>query len=561
MRVAGVKISHFRGIENCEFVLDEADSVVCLIGKGDSTKSTILNAIRWALAPSWSLSVEDQDFFQCDVGKPIVIEVAVRGLPDELISISKFGLFLTDKPGFEGATDPVGSGRQPCITIRLTVADDLDPVWEVYKDDRAKRIGAGDRSLLGVSAIFSTSDSSFTWARGSGLRRLLADEKEISAVAVNALRRLNGMEGSALINQSLLCLEDDLKELGVLLEADNLSARALVHRSKLGIPLALFDGMTPVELKGAGTRKLVDAAVGMGVTEIGAVLVIDEIETGLEPHRLRGLLRGLRKKAESEGGQVIITTHSPVAITELDEFEIAAVHSTDGVTSVRKMATRACGDELVRRKLKACAEAFLAKSVIVCEGKTELGIVRALEEAGRAHLSLRGVAPVDANGGAEMFKLARLMNSCGYRTCVFMDSDESKYDGDKKALRSEGIQVFDWDEGMSTELQVFNDVPDETVRDLISLAVEEWDAGRVRNSLDRNGLSYDDAVNPKRDLTPEERRRIGAAAQASGGGKPWFKRIDLGEKLGKIVLGVLKSIPGSRTETTLDGLVQWVEEE
>ena len=100
------------------------------------------------------------------------------------------------------------------------------------------------------------------------------------------------------------------------------------------------------------------------------------------------------------------------------------VHSTDGVTSVRKMATRACGDELVRRKLKACAEAFLAKSVIVCEGKTELGVVRALEEAGRVHLSLRGVAPVDANGGAEMLKLARLMNSCGYRACVSTDSDE-----------------------------------------------------------------------------------------------------------------------------------------
>lgn len=204
MRIAGVKISHFRGIENCEFVLDEADSLVCLIGKGDSTKSAILNAIRWAFAPSRSLGVEDQDFYQCDIGKPIVIEVAVRGLPDELISTSKFGLFLTDKPGFEGAADPVGNGRQPCIAIRLTVADDLDPVWEVYKDDRAKRIGAGDRSLLGASTVFGASDSSFTWARGSGLRRLLADEREISAVAANALRRLNGMEGSALMRGSLL---------------------------------------------------------------------------------------------------------------------------------------------------------------------------------------------------------------------------------------------------------------------------------------------------------------------------------------------------------------------
>ena len=90
-----------------------------------------------------------------------------------------------------------------------TVADDLDPMWEVYKDDRAKRIGAGDRSLLGVSAIFGASDSSFTWARGSGLRRLLADEKEISAVAVNAPRHLNSMEGSALVSRGRRCVRRD----------------------------------------------------------------------------------------------------------------------------------------------------------------------------------------------------------------------------------------------------------------------------------------------------------------------------------------------------------------
>lgn len=87
---------------------------------------------------------------------------------------------------------------------------------------------------------------------------------------------------------------------------------------------------------------------GMAMTEVGAVLVIDEIETGLEPHRLSGLLRGLRKKAWSEGGQVIITTHSPVAITELSEFEAAAVHSTDGVMSVRKMATRTAASRCSR---------------------------------------------------------------------------------------------------------------------------------------------------------------------------------------------------------------------
>lgn len=45
--------------------------------------------------------------------------------------------------------------RQPCITIRPTVADDLDPVWEVYKDDRAKRIGAGGIGPCSGRARFS----------------------------------------------------------------------------------------------------------------------------------------------------------------------------------------------------------------------------------------------------------------------------------------------------------------------------------------------------------------------------------------------------------------------
>ena len=40
MRVASVKISHFRGIESCEFVLGENDSLICLIGQGDSTPVT-----------------------------------------------------------------------------------------------------------------------------------------------------------------------------------------------------------------------------------------------------------------------------------------------------------------------------------------------------------------------------------------------------------------------------------------------------------------------------------------------------------------------------------------
>lgn len=557
MRIAGVKITHFRGISSCEFTLDQDDSLICLIGKGDSTKTTILTAIQWAIDSSRSLSIEDQDFYQCDTSTPITIEVGVRFLPVELIEVAKFGMFLTDGPAFAGSYDPV-DGKQPCLTVRLSISDDLDPIWEVYKGKRSKRVGAGDRALLGMSRPFSTTGPMFTWSRGSDLRRLAVSGKEIDAAVIDAVRCLNDSEGQLAFDDSLVSLCDGLRELGVLLEDGKLSSHMLVHRTRLGVPVALFDGNVPIELKGSGTRKLIGAAIGMAVTELGAILVIDEVETGLEPHRLRGLLRTLRDNADREKGQVILTTHSPVAITELNEFEVAAVHSFGGTTTVEKMATRPEGDELVRKKLKSCAEAFLARSVIVCEGKTELGIVRALDEAWPMFLSQKGTAPVDANGGSEMFKLARLLNGCGYHTCIFMDSDEGKYDSEKSAVREEGIQVFDWECGMSTELQLFNDLPDKTVRELISLAVEEWGDERVKGGLSRNGVSFEDVMSTSRCLTPEERRGIGMAAQGSNG-KPWFKRIDLGERLGKVAAGVMDDIAETRTGRTFYDLVQWVE--
>jgi hypothetical protein len=47
----------------------------------------------------------------------------------------------------------------------------------------------------------------------------------------------------------------------------------------------------------------------------------------------------------------------------------------------------------------------------------------------------------------------------------------------------------------------------------------------------------------------------GAIAEAAK--KGWFKRIDLGEALGRIVVDALPSIPQTDLATTLDSLAEW----
>lgn len=56
MQIYHIAIQHFRGIEHCQATLE--NRVVCLIGPGDSTESTILDAIEYVLCPRGSPRIQ-----------------------------------------------------------------------------------------------------------------------------------------------------------------------------------------------------------------------------------------------------------------------------------------------------------------------------------------------------------------------------------------------------------------------------------------------------------------------------------------------------------------------
>ena len=60
MKIRRLGISRFRGIR--QLVWEPRGPFVCLLGPGDSTKTTILDAIELVLAPRWSVQFDDSDF-------------------------------------------------------------------------------------------------------------------------------------------------------------------------------------------------------------------------------------------------------------------------------------------------------------------------------------------------------------------------------------------------------------------------------------------------------------------------------------------------------------------
>ena len=74
MDIKSVKITHFRGIRQLDWQV--AGKFVCLIGPGDSTKTTILEAVELALTPRRNVSFDDADFYNANTESPIVIEIS-----------------------------------------------------------------------------------------------------------------------------------------------------------------------------------------------------------------------------------------------------------------------------------------------------------------------------------------------------------------------------------------------------------------------------------------------------------------------------------------------------
>jgi hypothetical protein len=162
------------------------NALFCLIGRGDSTKSTILEALRRAFCPQWNLAFDDADFYQCTPENEIRVEVIIGDLPEEFRDLATYGHWLC---GWNAETlcsqSKPGEGMEDALRIRLSVGRDLEPSWLVIRnhDDEGVPFKVTDRARVAVSLIGTVTDRHLTWSRGSLLSYLTGDETISSSLA------------------------------------------------------------------------------------------------------------------------------------------------------------------------------------------------------------------------------------------------------------------------------------------------------------------------------------------------------------------------------------------
>jgi putative ATP-dependent endonuclease of the OLD family len=547
-RIRKVEIRNFRSIASLDWC--PGAGLNCLIGPGDSGKSTLLDAIDFALGARRTLSVSDTDFHGMDVGRAISITVTLGDLSESLLNLDGYGDYLR---GFDAATsaieDEPGATLESVLTLQLTIGPDLEPVWRMFsertRDAEPRPLPWRERVALHPARLGNYGSSHLTWTRNSLLNRLSEERADVGVELLAAARDARngfGDRAGAQLQQTLAIVTATAKGLGVpvgtavkaLLDAHAVSFTdgAISLHSEQGIPLKSL---------GTGSVRLLIAGLQRQAADTASVALVDELEYGLEPHRIIRLLDSLGAKDERPPLQVFLTTHSPVVLRELSGDQLYVLRNDGASHSVRQVGT---GDD-VQGTIRRDPEAFLARTVLVGEGASEVGLVRGLDEfyTGQGHASLqaRGVSYVDTGGGDpdRVFRRGLAMLALGYRVATVADNDKPADAALVERFVRAGGFVLQWREGRALEDELFRSLPDQAVTDLIDRALEDTDDGVVANHIatKSEGRFTLDAIRAAAaaGYSPAAREVLGIAARTRKGG--WFKSITKMSAIARDIVG------------------------
>jgi putative ATP-dependent endonuclease of OLD family len=563
MKIRHLEVRNYKGIKLLSWNLPEV-SIIALIGKGDSSKTTILEAIRSVFYPHWSLQINDTDFHNANIDEPVIIRATVGDLPDEFLNMGKYGLHLRgwsqeeqrlqDEPQQQ---DGALVDDEPVLTVELRIDSDLEPHWNVVteRNPDGTTFSLSDRKRFNATFIGAYNDKLLSWDANSPLSKLTDD--------INLQSSLVKVSRSA--KASFDANRDELKPLDeVAITVHNLAKKLgvkseYVFRSHLDVNavnvknggISLHDGEVPLRQLGLGSRRMLVCGIQTENLENRHITLIDEIEHGLEPHRISRLLKHIKEDIK---GSYFFTTHSPIVLRELDFSELNVIHNDNGKLTIRNAAENSAAEFNIQGTLRLHADSFLCPKVIICEGATEVGFIRGFDDyyvsQGYESLSYFGASYLNASGGSKVRGRAEAMHALGYQVAVFVDSDAPAQFGTKDCteLEKNGVKVIMWEGDVAIEERLFMDLPWTLIIEFLTYAIEELIVQVVQNVNSK----YNGNISPKIDDwddTPEHRKAIGSAAKSSG----WFKNITLGEVLGQKVAAcfIKKELVGTDTHIKL----------
>lgn len=477
-----LSILRFRGIEKLTWFPEKGMNL--LLGGGDVGKSTILDAIALLLNPTNAATLSDADYWQRRHEEGFEI-AATMSLPLTCGIVEQRKASWPWEWGEDGAKlpDPEANDGQPVdpvFCVRVCGTPDFELQHEICQPDESfDHFPVSVRRNIGVVRLSGDdrNDRDLRLIQGSALDRLLSDRTLRSRLADKLGETDIHGELKDGPKAALADLDDRFQErtlpgklsLG-LVGGPGFSLNALI-----GLTAAKNDAMLPLSSWGAGTRRLAALEIAAAHHADNPIMVVDEIERGLESYRQRILIEEL----VDSPSQVFVTTHSAPAVHAAAKATLWYVDA--GGTVGRLPAT-------VAAQQKRDPETFLARVAVIAEGATEVGFVtrllnRSLGEDMRRH----GIWVSDGGSNSEALTVLKGLAKSGLTVAGFADSEgthEAAWQNTKAKL---GDLLMRWQQGC-LETNLIPHVQEHQLEAFI--AERDGDTGeRLRTMADRLGLA------------------------------------------------------------------------
>lgn len=547
-RIRKIEIENFRGIKSLSWM--PKPGINCLIGPGDSGKSTVLDAIDWCVGARRSLPVTDADFHKLLVEEPIEIRATIGELEDGLKNFDSYGPYLLGMDDEGAIENEPGEGLETVLTVQLIIESDLEPRWSLLSD-RAEAQGLtrglswNDRANIAPNRIGAYATHHLGWQKGSILNALNDEKADASAALAQAGRQARESFGDTAgeqLEETLKVVTEAAADLGIDL-GDGARAMLDAHSGSFsGSTISLHDDEgVPLRKLGLGSSRLLVAGLQNHVAQAASIALVDEVEIGLEPHRITKFLMALGSKDQKAKIQVFMTTHSPVVLRELASTQLWVIRSGE------EHNIRPAGEtDAVQGTLRSAPEAFLGAQVLICEGATEVGLIRGLDhyrsDSKKPTFAAAGGVLVDAGGVSKIYRNALPFIRLGYTAAVLRDDDrQPAADSEEKFVVKGGV-VCKWTDGWAFEDEMFDCLSEDAVCDLWDFAQEAHGEETTKAQLESACEHAVDEDEWFEDLTDEKRSYLAKAAKS---GK-WFKRISLMETAAHEIVG--PDLPNAKEE-------------
>jgi putative ATP-dependent endonuclease of the OLD family len=535
MQIRQLTIRRYRGIE--DFTWKPRPGVNCLIGPGDTFKSTVLATISLLLAPYPLGPCSEFDFHRRRLADGFEIEAYIGSLDLAALGTDQRLPHLFGWENNRPVPLPEG-GAEPVLRCRVRGTPDLELVYELPLEgtEQAPPFSSALRRKLMLARLAGEERASRDLRLGTGslLDRHLKTADMRGAVHAAIAEATADMTIPQASQDALAAITRTFGSAG--LPTDLHLGLVPTQGNALVGMVALVSGPTateaiPLTHAGSGTRQLALISLSAALLGTAPILVIDEPERGLEPYRQRAVTQQLAELAGRDG-QVFLTTHSPTILSTLPP---------GSVWRMRHRQEPTCFDDAPLTKLLADdPEAFFCPLPILCEGLTEMGFIDVLLSGALAKsLERSGIHPADGGGQPHVLTIAEAFIQSGMPCSAFLDK-EAAHSG-RRQLIEQQIVTLVWRDAVNIEDGVCRWLPVDGLFALLPYAVEaSGTAVRYLEDQIFQAIPVADRLNTARDLRTSGYGEaiIRHAFYAAMHGRAWFKSREGGRVLARALTAI-----------------------